>query len=473
MASRIIPVIMCGGAGTRLWPASRESMPKQFIAMFAERSTFQDTMLRVANNDLFDKPIVVTSAEFRFVVADQLQQVGVCADIVLEPFRRDSALAVAVATVLGFRRSPDAVLLVLASDHAIKNVSAFHDACSDALPAATEGYIVTFGVIPTEPATGYGYLKPGLALNNGPVRKLAMFAEKPTRDMAETYIADGYLWNSGNFLFQADVMMREITRFQPEIGAAAEAAVDGAVQDLDFTRLAKAPFEAAPKISIDYAVMEKTEHSAVLPVDFGWSDLGSWDAIWAHADQDAAGNALSGRCEVVDVNNAIIHSDDSILTTVIGLNDIVVIASADAVMVAPRGITGEIKVLVEKLKAAGRSEATQHRRIYRPWGYYETLNLGGRHQVKRILVKPGQQLSLQKHFHRSEHWVVVHGTGEITVGDEVRMLHENESTYIPIGAIHRLANPGRIPLELIEVQVGSYLGENDIVRLEDAYNRVE
>lgn len=472
MTSQIIPVIMCGGAGTRLWPASRESMPKQFIAMFSERSTFQETALRVVGKPLFAKPIVVTSAEFRFVVADQLQEVGVEADIVLEPFRRDSGLAVAVATVLGLRRSPDAILLILASDHAIKGVEAFHTACADALSAAEDGNIVTFGVVPYEPATGYGYLKPGLPFGDGPVRKLDKFAEKPTREMARQYIADGYLWNSGNFLFRADTMLGELGRFQPELAVAAEGAVDAAIKDLDFVRLAKAPFENAPKISIDYAVMEKTDRSAVLAVDFGWSDLGSWEAIWANAEQDGAGNALSGRCEVVDVKNAIVHSDESILTTVIGLEEVVVIASADAVLVAPRGITSEIKVLVEKLKAAGRTEATEHRRIYRPWGYYETLNLGGRHQVKRILVKPGQQLSLQQHFHRSEHWVVVHGTGEITIGDETRMLHENQSTYIPAGAVHRLANPGRIPLELIEVQVGSYLGEDDIVRLQDAYNRV-
>jgi mannose-1-phosphate guanylyltransferase/mannose-6-phosphate isomerase len=464
---------MCGGAGTRLWPASRESMPKQFIAMFADRSTFQETMIRVSEDSLFEKPIVITSTEFRFIVADQLQQIGVSADIVLEPFRRDSGLAVAVSTVLGLRRSPDALLLVLASDHSIKKVDAFHKACAEALPAAIDGHIVTFGVIPHEPSTDYGYLKPGDAFHDSPVRKLEAFAEKPNRDLAETYIAQGYLWNSGNFLFRADVMMKEIMQFQPDIGAAAEAAVAGATQDLDFLRLATEPFSAAPKISIDYAVMEKTNNSAVLAVDIGWSDLGSWSAIWAHAEHDPAGNALSGRCEVVDVKDSIILSDESVLTSVIGLNDVVVIATADAVLVAPRNVTGKIKVLVDQLKAAERTEATKHRRIYRPWGFYETLNSGGRHQVKRILVNPGQRLSLQKHLHRSEHWVVVHGIGEVTVGDEVRMLLENESTFIPVGTVHRLANPGRIPLELIEVQVGSYLGENDIIRLEDAYNRFD
>jgi mannose-1-phosphate guanylyltransferase/mannose-6-phosphate isomerase len=469
---KIIPVIMCGGAGTRLWPASRESMPKQFIPLFAEHSTFQDTMLRVAQDSLFEKPIVVTSADFRFVVADQLRQAGVEADIVLEPFRRDSGPAVAVATVLGLQRSPDSVMLILASDHAVKKIDQFHAACRDALPVARDGSIVTFGIIPTEPATGYGYLKPGANFDGSKVRKLDAFAEKPDRTTAEAYIKQGYLWNSGNFLFRADVMMREMLQFQPEIWTAAQDAVTDATRDLDFLRLAEAPFGRAPKISIDYAVMEKTGSSAVLGVDLGWSDLGSWDSIWANADRDADGNALSGPCEVVNVHNTLVHSDGTILTTVIGLSDIVVIASADAVLVAPRSVTDDIKTLVGNLQKAGRSEATQHRRIYRPWGYYEGINRGDRHQVKRIVVNPGQRLSLQKHFHRSEHWVVVRGTGEITIDGELRILHENQSTYIPLGAVHRLANPGHIPLELIEVQVGSYLEEDDIVRLEDAYNRV-
>jgi mannose-1-phosphate guanylyltransferase/mannose-6-phosphate isomerase len=462
---------MCGGAGTRLWPASRESMPKQFIPLFSQRSTFQETMLRIAKDDLFDRPIVITSADFRFVVADQLRQAGVDADIVLEPFRRDSGPAVAVATVLGLQRSPDCTLLILASDHAVKKVDQFHAACRDALPAATAGYIVTFGIIPTEPATGYGYLKPGENLDGGAVRKLDAFAEKPDQDTAEGYIAQGYLWNSGNFLFRADVMKAELQKLQPEIWKAADGAVAGAAKDLDFLRLEATMFGTAPKLSIDYAVMEKTRSSAVLGVDLGWSDLGSWDSIWAYAEHDADGNAMDGPCETVNVRNALIQSDESILTTVIGLDDIVVIASTDAVLVAPRTVTNDIKTLVENMKAGGRPEATAHRRIYRPWGSYDRINSGTRHQVKRIVVNPGQQLSLQKHFHRSEHWIVVRGTGEVTINGEVRMLHENESTYIPVGTVHRLANPGRIPLELIEVQVGSYLEENDIVRLEDAYNR--
>ena len=425
MSSKIIPVIMCGGAGTRLWPASRETMPKQFIPLFSERSTFQETLKRVSH-ELFERPIIVTSSDFRFVVAEQLRHVGVEADIVLEPFRRDSGPAVAVATVLALQRSPDAKILVLASDHAIKKPAAFHQACADALPIAEAGQIVTFGIVPTEPATGYGYLKVGAPFPDSKVRKLEAFAEKPDQSTAETYVKNGYLWNSGNFLFRCERMKSEMQRLQPEMWLAAENAVLEATNDLDFLRLAQEPFGQAPKISIDYAIMEHTSHSAVLPVDLGWSDLGSWDAIWAHAPRDENGNALAGPCEVVKVKNALVQSEGTVLTTVIGLSDIVVIASADAVLVAPRMVTDDIKTLVEKMRAKGRKEATEHRRIYRPWGYYEGLNQGSRHLVKKIVVNPGGQLSLQKHYHRSEHWVVVRGAGEIIVGDDVRMLHENE-----------------------------------------------
>src|SRR5438477_7570476 len=313
MPSKIIPVIMCGGAGTRLWPASRESMPKQFIPLFAKRSTFQETALRVAKDELFERPIVITSADFRFIVADQLRQVGVESDIVLEPVRRDSGPAVAVATVLGLKRSPDAIILILAADHAIENVEAFYAACRDALPAAESDQIVTFGVVPTEAATNYGYLKPGQALAGGKVRKLEMFAEKPDPARAESYVAQGFLWNSGNFLFRAARMKDEFKKHHPAIWDAVENAVRGAASDLDFLRLAEKPFSAAPKISIDYAVMEKTAKSAVVAVDMGWTDLGSWDAIWANANRDAQGNALSGPCEVLDVTNTILQSDESIL----------------------------------------------------------------------------------------------------------------------------------------------------------------
>lgn len=473
MTAKIIPVIMCGGAGTRLWPSSRESMPKQFIALFADRSTFQETVLRVADPGLFEKPIIVTSSDFRFIVADQLRQVGASADIVLEPMRRDSGPALAVATVLALRRQADATLLVLASDHAVRHLDRFHLACRQALPAARQGLIVTFGIVPNEPATGYGYLRAGPPLDGGEVRKLEAFAEKPDRARAEKYVDESYLWNSGNFLFAASAMKAEIEQFEPQIWQAAAGAVANATTDLDFIRLAEADFSQAPKISIDYAVMEKSTNTAVLPVDLGWSDLGSWDSIWANADRDGDGNALSGPCEVMDVSNTIVHSDPAILTTVVGVTDLVVVTSADAVLVAPRQVTDEMKTLVERLRRRGRIEATQHRRVYRPWGFYENMTAGGRHQVKRIVVNPGHRLSLQKHLHRSEHWVVVRGTGEVTIDGATTLLHENESTYIPVSAVHRLGNPGHIPLELIEVQVGSYLGEDDIVRLEDAYNRVK
>ena len=471
MSAKIVPVIMCGGAGTRLWPASRESMPKQFIPMFSERSSFQNTILRVKRDDLFDKPIVITSSDFRFVVADQLQQIDAAADIVLEPMRRDSGPAVAVAAVLGAQRSPDTVLLILAADHFVGDADAFCTACRTALPAAAGGMIVTFGVVPTAPATDYGYLKPGAPLDGSAVRKLELFAEKPKQERAEQFVRDGYLWNSGNFLFRSDTMAEEIGRHEPAILAAAKGAVQGAARDLDFVRLAEPAFSAAPKISIDFAVMERTDRSAVLPVTYEWSDLGSWDAVWAKAPRDGDGNALSGSCEVIDARNVLVHADPSMLTSVIGLSDIVVVASPDAVLVAPRNVTGELKTLVERLKARNVAEAIAHRRIYRPWGYLETLNLGERYKVKKLQVSPGHRLSLQKHMHRSEHWVVVRGTGQITVNDDVRILHENESVYMPIGAVHRLANPGRIPLELIEIQVGSYLGDDDIQRFEDDYNR--
>lgn len=429
-------------------------------------------MHRVSKPDLFGRPIVVTSADFRFVVAEQLLSAGVDAEIVLEPMRRDSAAAVAVATILGQARAEDSVLLILAADHAIKHLDRFDEACRLALPVAGQGRIVTFGVVPDAPSTAYGYLRPGPPILDGGVRVLEAFAEKPDAERAQSYIDEGYLWNSGNFLFRADVMRRELARFQPEVLSAAENAVASARSDLDFIRLGETEFAAAPRISIDYAVMEKTDCSAVLPVDLGWSDLGGWNAIWAHADRDADGNATSGPCEVLDVKNSLVSSDASILTTVIGLEDVAVITTVDAVLVAPRTVGSQIKSLLEQLQAKKRPEAAEHRRVYRPWGYYEGMNFGERHLVKRIVVNPGHQLSLQKHYHRSEHWVVVQGTGEVTVNDEVRAIHENQSTYIPVNVIHRLKNPGLIPLEVIEIQVGPYLAENDIVRFEDAYNRI-
>jgi mannose-1-phosphate guanylyltransferase/mannose-6-phosphate isomerase len=467
----IIPVIMAGGAGTRLWPASRETMPKQFIPLFSKRSSFQDTLARVSDSSVFAKPIVLTHTNFRFLAAEQAREIGTSVEIVLEPERRDSAPAVAVAATLAFNQAPGTIVLMLAADHAMPDTAEFHRACRAAETASAAGYIVTFGVVPTGPATSYGYLKPGKDLEHGGAKALAAFVEKPDLATAERYCADGYLWNSGNFLFRADIMRDEIARLQPAIGKAASASVAGASRDLDFLRLAPEPFNEAPRISIDYAVMEKTNKAAVLPVSFPWSDVGSWEALWRLSDKDDRGNAVSGPAHVVDASNVLVRSETGILTAVVGVDDVMVVSTGDAVLVTSRAKVEHVKALVDRLKAEGHREAIEHRRIYRPWGYYQGIDLGGRYQVKRIVVKPGGRLSLQKHFHRAEHWVVVHGTAEVTIDETVKIVQENQSVYLPLGCVHRLVNPGKIPLELIEVQVGSYLGEDDIVRLEDVYNR--
>ena len=468
---RLIPVVMCGGAGTRLWPVSRESMPKQFVPLIDERSTFQQVLGRIADVELFDRPIIITNSDFRFIVAEQLRECDIEADIVLEPMRRDSAMAVAVAAALARERDPEAVVLILAADHVVRDVAAFKSACREAATAAAEGLIVTFGINPTFPATHYGYIRPGSKVNGGAALAVEAFVEKPDAKTAGGYVAESYLWNSGNFAFRADIMLDEIARYEPDIAAAAKLAVEGMARDLDFLRLPAEPFARAPKKSIDYAVMERTDRAAVVPVDLGWSDVGSWSAVWDVMNHDAEGNASTGSVVFYDSRNSLVRSDDAILTAVVGLEDIIVVATPDAVLVTSRDKAEQVKGLVEQLKAQNRREADQHLRIYRPWGYYQGIDLGSRYQVKRIVVKPNAKLSLQKHFHRAEHWVVVRGTAEIAVGTEVRTIHENESAYIPIGSVHRLANPGKIPLELIEVQVGSYLGEDDIVRLGDEYGR--
>ena len=471
MAAQIIPVIMCGGAGTRLWPVSRESMPKQFVPLVGQQTTFQQLLARISEPDLFTRPIVVTKDDFRFVVAEQLRERGVEADIVLEPMRRDSGPAVTVAAVLAAERDRNALVLVLAADHVIRKPEAFRDACRSAASAAAEGRIVTFGIEPTGPITSYGYVRPGEKLKGASVRAVEAFVEKPDAATAATYVADHYLWNSGNFLFHAATMLSEIERFEPIMAEAAKAAVAGQTRDLDFIRLAAEPFARAPMKSIDYAVMERTQLAAVVPADLGWSDIGSWDSVWDVLDHDAAGNATDGPVVVMDCHNSLVRSDESVLTTVVGLEDVIVVSTADAVLVASRTKAEQVKALVEQLKLHNHRAAVEHRRMYRPWGYYQDIDIAARYRVKRIVVKPGSLLSLQKHFHRSEHWVVVQGTAEVTTGNDVRNVHENESIYIPIGSIHRLSNPGKIPLELIEVQVGSYLGEDDIVRLEDVYGR--
>jgi mannose-1-phosphate guanylyltransferase/mannose-6-phosphate isomerase len=467
----LIPVIMCGGAGTRLWPVSRESMPKQFVPLVEERSTFQQVLDRTRDGAIFDRPIVITNSDFRFIVAEQMRECAVEGDIVLEPIRRDSAMAVAVAAVLASERDPASIALILAADQVVRDPDAFTQACREAVTAASDGLIVTFGIRPTFPATQYGYIRPGSALNGGSALAVESFVEKPDAATASRYIADRYLWNSGNFVFRADVMLRELAHFEPEIANAAAAAVGGVTRDLDFLRLPVEAFTQAPKKSIDYAVMERTAHAAVVPVDCGWSDVGSWSAVWDVLGHNAEGNSSTGSVVFLDSRNSLVHSDDAILTAVVGLDDVVVVTTPDAVLVTSRDKAEQVKDLVELLKAQNRQQAVAHLRVYRPWGYYQGIDIGGRYQVKRIVVKPNGMLSLQKHFHRSEHWVVVRGTAEVTIGTEIRTIHENESTYIPIGSVHRLTNPGKIPLELIEVQVGSYLAEDDIVRITDQYGR--
>ena len=423
---QIVPVIMCGGAGTRLWPVSRESMPKQFVPLVGDRSTFQQVLRRVSEPSLFARPIVITNTEFRFVVAEQLRECGMEADIVLEPMRRDSGPAVAVAAVLAAERTAGAITLVLAADHVVRNQAEFLKVCTEAASVAAEGHIVTFGIRPDHPAVNYGYIQPGRKLNGGAAHVVDAFVEKPDAANAARYVAEKYLWNSGNFLFKAGVMLDEIKRFEPAMAEAARSAVAGLTRDLDFLRLAAEPFGRAPKKAIDYAVMERTTLAAVVPADIGWSDIGSWDAVWDVLDRDEAGNVTDGPVVMLDSRNNLVRSEDAVLTTVVGLDNAVVIATGDAVLVASRDKAEQVKTLVEQLKAQNRAEAVEHRRIYRPWGYYQRIDAGMRYQVKRLVVKPGCKLSLQKHFHRAEHWVVVKGTAEVTVDDRTSTVHENE-----------------------------------------------
>ncbi len=459
----IIPVIMCGGSGTRLWPASRESLPKQFLKLLGDLSTFQLTARRVTGTDVFQRPVVLANNDVRFIVAEQLAEIGVKADIILEPTRRDSAAAVAVAACYAASRHEDAVVVILAADHIIGDDAAFVEACQAVGRVAQSGKIMTMGIRPTFPATGYGYIKPGLPIAETGAFLVDRFVEKPEAAVAARHIAEGFLWNSGYFAFRTLTMLSELEQFEPAILDSARSALVQAVTDLDFVRLDESAFHRAPRKSIDYAVMEKTAKAGVLPVEFPWSDIGTWGLLWEASEKDGDGNVTHGQVELLDARNNFVHSEH-LLATVVGLDDVVVIVEPDAVLVTSRGKSERVKDLVTQLRASKRHEADEHLRMYRPWGWYQRIDLGLRFQVKRIFVKPGGRLSLQKHHHRAEHWIIVKGTAEVTVDSKVLVLHENEAAQIPIGAIHRLVNPGLIPLEIIEVQVGSYTGEDDIVR---------
>ncbi|PBS12298.1 mannose-1-phosphate guanylyltransferase/mannose-6-phosphate isomerase [Lysobacteraceae bacterium NML93-0792] len=468
--SMIIPVLLSGGSGTRLWPLSREMHPKQFLPLVGTDTMLQATWLRAAPLAGGAGPIVVANEAHRFVVAEQLQQVGAKpAAIVLEPVGRNTAPAIAAAALEALRETPDAVLLVLPSDHVVQMPEAFHAAVRGALPAAEAGKLVTFGVVPRGPETGYGYIRAASGAADVPT-SVDAFIEKPDLARAQAYVASGdHFWNSGMFLFRASAYLGELERHAPAMLSAVRAAWTAARQDVDFTRLDADAFAASPSDSIDYAVMEKTDAAVVMPLDAGWSDVGSWASLREISPQDADGNAHHGEVVSIDCRNTYAYGER--LIAMIGLEDTIVVETPDAILVGRSGQIKQVKDVVAELKSRALPQAAWHRKVYRPWGAYDSIDAGPRFQVKRITVKPGATLSLQMHHHRAEHWIVVSGTAEVTRGDDVLLLGENQSTYIPLGVTHRLRNPGKVPLELIEVQSGSYPGEDDIVRFEDTYGR--
>lgn len=468
----IVPVILSGGSGTRLWPVSRESFPKQLWPLISDHSLMQETVLR-AQGPGFAAPVIVCNEEHRFLIAEQLREAGVTnARILLEPVGRNSAPAIAAAAVLVSEETPDAVLWMMAADASITDKDALLVALQAAAVAARAGKIVTFGMRPTAPETGYGYIEIGPELRDAPgVHAVARFVEKPDAEVAAVMAKSGrHLWNSGMFVFTARTLLAEMQTHAPEVLPPVREAVAGRQSDLDFIRLAVEPFRACPSISLDYAVAEKTKAAAVVPANIGWSDVGSWSALWELGDKDPSGNVAIGDVVLESAQDCYVRSD-GMLTAVVGMKDAVVVVTDDVALVMHRDNAQDVKRVVDRLKAANRHQAVAHNRTYRPWGFYESLIKGDRFQVKRIVVTPGGKLSLQSHFHRAEHWVVVNGTARVTRDQETLILRENESVYLPLGARHRLENPGLIPLALIEVQSGAYLGEDDIVRYEDTYGR--
>jgi mannose-1-phosphate guanylyltransferase len=468
---QILPVILAGGSGTRLWPLSRETFPKQFLTLAGDDSMLQATVTRLAGMQAAP-PLVICNEAHRFLVAEQLRQLGALSqNILLEPAARNTAPAVALAALQASRDGADPLLLILAADHLIADTTAFQSAVRAALPLAQAGKLVTFGIVPTAPETGYGYIRRGPAVDDGGFA-VAAFVEKPARALAEQYVAsEEYLWNSGMFCFRASRYLEELGKYRPDILAACQSAFTTPQPDLNFVRVDATSFAQCPSESIDYAVMEKTDAAVVVPMDAGWSDVGAFAALWDVLPKDENGNVHRGDVLSHDSSNNLVMAENALVATV-GLSDIVVVQTKDAVLVAPRARVQEVKQIVEQLKADGRTEHQLHRQVYRPWGHYDSVDAGGRYQVKRITVLPGAKLSVQMHHHRAEHWIVVSGTARVSLDGIDHLLTENQSIYLPLGAVHALENPGKIALELIEVQVGSYLGEDDIVRFEDRYGRV-
>lgn len=465
----MIPVIMSGGSGTRLWPLSRKHKPKQFIALFGDNSMFQNTLTRLHGIMDMQAPLVICNNDHRFMVAEQLHELDIQSpNIILEPVGRNTAPAIAIAALQAIAAGENPLLLVLAADHVIDNIPSFHQAINTAKEQAEQSKLVTFGIVPTSANTGYGYIQ---ADEKNSVSKVAAFVEKPDLATATQYVASGnYYWNSGMFMFKASVLIAELEKHAPQILKSCKKALLNSTKDLDFIRLDTKAFAACPSDSIDYAVMERTDKAIIVPLDAGWSDVGSWASLWECAEQDVNNNVLQGDVMIKGVNNSYIHSEHR-LVSVLGLDNVVVVETADAIMVSSKDSVQNVKKIVNTLIKEQRSEAENHRLCYRPWGYYDAIDAGDRFQVKRISVNPGASLSLQMHHHRAEHWIVVAGTAEVTRGEQVILLSENQSTYIPLGTKHRLHNPGKTLLKMIEVQSGEYLGEDDIVRFEDNYQR--
>ncbi len=469
----MIPIILSGGSGTRLWPLSRKLYPKQFFPLYSDKTLFQDTILRVKSFEE-NLPIIICNEEYRFIVAENIQNIGCKArNIVLEPTGRNTAPAIACAALIAIKDSNndnDPVLMVLPADHIIKDISAFADAALNAKKLAEKGHMVTFGIKPTYAHTGYGYIELGKSIEKN-ANEISQFKEKPDKETAEKFIKSGkYLWNSGMFCFKASIYLAELKKYQPKLLEYAKNAVENSKTDLDFDRLEKQSFEQCPNIAIDYAVMEKTKLGVVVSLDAGWSDIGSWDSLWESLEKDENNNAHKGDVIIKNCKDSYIYSENKLIAS-IGVKDLIIVDTQDALLVANKDNAQDVKIIAEQLKQEKRDELLQHKTIYRPWGHYSCISSGERHQTKRISVKPNAKLSLQKHMHRSEHWVVVRGVAKVTKGDETFILSENESVYIPIGVVHALENPGKIDLEIIEIQTGSYLGEDDIIRLEDIYGR--